>query len=74
MGFVAGLWAVYLKFFGGTTFVQTPLPQLVVFCGLTGLLCFLMGLLAEMLTRTYHESQGKPTYLVRSTQNIAVKS
>ena len=26
---------------------------------------FLMGLLAEMLARTYHESQDKPTYIVR---------
>ena len=73
LGVLAGLWALYKKIFEGITFVQTPLPLLVVFCGLTGLLCFLMGLLAEMLTRTYHESQGKPTYLVRSTQNMPVK-
>jgi hypothetical protein len=25
----------------------------------------LMGLMAEMLARTYHESQAKPTYTVR---------
>jgi hypothetical protein len=24
-----------------------------------------MGLLAEMLARTYHESQGKPIYVIR---------
>jgi len=29
-----------------------------------------MGLIAEMLMRTYHESQGKPTYTVREILNI----
>jgi glycosyltransferase involved in cell wall biosynthesis len=73
LGFAAGVWALYLKFFEGITFVQTPLPLLVVFSGLTAVICFLMGLLAEMLTRIYHESQGKPTYLVKGTQNIPSK-
>ncbi len=71
LALVAGVYAVYLKVFDGVTFVQTPLPLLVVFATLTGLICFLMGLLAEMLTRVYHESQGKATYAVRSTRNIA---
>jgi glycosyltransferase involved in cell wall biosynthesis len=74
LGFIGGIWALYLKFFEGVTFVQTPLPLLVVFSGLTGIVCFLMGLLAEMLTRIYHESQGKPTYLIREMRNIPVKS
>ena len=73
LALVAGVYAVYLKVFDGLTFVQTPLPLLVVFATLTGLICFLMGLLAEMLTRVYHESQGKATYAVRSTRNIAGK-
>jgi hypothetical protein len=29
-----------------------------------------MGLLAEMIVRTYHESQDKPTYVIRETINI----
>lgn len=70
LGFLAGLWAVYLKIFESTSFVQTPLPLLVVFSALTAIVCFLMGLLAEMLTRTYHESQGKSTYLVKGTRNV----
>jgi glycosyltransferase involved in cell wall biosynthesis len=71
LALAAGIWAVYLKLFQDVSFVQTPLPLFVVFFLLTGLMCFLMGLLAEMLTRIYHESQGKSTYLVRSTRNIA---
>jgi hypothetical protein len=30
-----------------------------------GFLSIMMGLLAELLTRTYHESQDKPTYVVK---------
>ena len=30
----------------------------------------LLGLLAEMLVRTYHESQQKPTYRVRTIHNL----
>jgi len=33
----------------------------------------LMGLLAEMITRTYHESQGKPIYVTKRTINVADK-
>jgi hypothetical protein len=29
-----------------------------------------MGLLAEMVMRTFYESQGKPVYLVRATRNV----
>jgi glycosyltransferase involved in cell wall biosynthesis len=70
---VAGTYAIYLKVFADTSLIQTPLPLLVVFATLIGLLCFLMGLLAEMLTRIYHESQGKSTYLVRATRNMTDK-
>jgi hypothetical protein len=28
-----------------------------------------MGLLAEVQIRTYHESQGKPTYVIRETRD-----
>jgi glycosyltransferase involved in cell wall biosynthesis len=67
----AALWAVYLKLFENVSFVLTPLPLFMVFFLLTGVICFLMGLLAEMLTRIYHESQGKSTYIVKATRNIS---
>jgi hypothetical protein len=31
-------------------------------------MCFLMGLLAELLVRTYHESQNKATYTISSAE------
>lgn len=63
----AGLFAIYLKYFKGTSFILTPLPLLCVFLLLSGFLSILMGFLAEIMTRTYYESQGKPTYQVKET-------
>jgi len=37
---------------------------------MTGVICILMGLLAEMITRTFYESQHKAIYLVRKTRNV----
>jgi glycosyltransferase involved in cell wall biosynthesis len=65
-----GLWAVALKLFKGVSFVSTPLPLLCVFTGVLGIMCILLGLLAELVTRTWFESQGRSTYLVRATRNF----
>jgi len=63
-------YAIYLKIFEGQSFIRTPIPLLVVFTAMTGVVCVLMGLLAEILMRTWHESQNKTVYEVRGTQNI----
>ena len=67
---VAALWAVWLKFFGQTSFIQTPLPMIAVVTATLGIMCILMGMLAELATRTWFESQGRHTYLVRETRNL----
>jgi glycosyltransferase involved in cell wall biosynthesis len=67
---VAAMYALYLKFFEGLSFIRTPLPLLVVLTTLTGFLSILMGLLAELIMRTYFESQQKPVYLVECTRNL----
>ena len=46
-------------------FVQTPLPVLAMVMLVLGIQFFLMGLLAEMQVRTYHESQSKAIYAIR---------
>ena len=66
-GFLAGAYAIYLKFFEATSFILTPLPLLCVLLFVLGFLSILMGFLAEILTRTYYESQGKPTYQIKET-------
>lgn len=62
---VSGLYAVFLKIFHKADFVQTPLPVLTIVMFAVGVQFLLMGLLAEMLVRTYHESQAKAIYAVR---------
>jgi glycosyltransferase involved in cell wall biosynthesis len=63
-GGITGVWALVLKIFFAVSLIQTPLPLLTVFLGAIGVLSILMGLLAEMLNRTYHESQGKSVYRI----------
>lgn len=46
------------------TFIETPLPLLTVVLFLMGMQSILMGVLAEMVMRTYYESQSKTTYLL----------
>ncbi len=68
---VAGILAVIYKFLDHRAFIVTPLPLLAVTMFFTGVICFLLGLLAELSIRTYHESQGKPTYLISARDNVA---
>lgn len=62
---LSGGFAIYLKLFKGVSFILTPLPLLCVLLLMLGFLSILMGFLAEILTRTYYESQGKPTYQIK---------
>jgi len=61
---------LYYKFWGGKTFIETPLPTLTVLFILMGTLAILMGIVAEIVMRTYYESQQKKTYRVARTVNI----
>jgi len=45
--------------------LDTPLLVLGALAFVTGLMFVMVGLLAEMLVRIYHESQGKATYVVK---------
>jgi len=62
---VAGIWAIVLKLWQGVSFILTPLPIIAVVMLAISVQFFLMGLLAELLVRTYHESQDKAIYAVR---------
>ena len=62
---LAGLFALFLKLTHKADFIQTPLPVLAIVMFAVGIQFILMGLLAEMLVRTYHESQSKRIYAVR---------
>jgi glycosyltransferase involved in cell wall biosynthesis len=61
---------VYYKYWGGKSFIETPLPVLAALLILMGFISMLMGLIAELVVRTYHESQDKSTYSVKTTVNF----
>jgi hypothetical protein len=48
----------------------SPLFQLAVMLFILGFQSVLLGLIAELLVRTYYESQRKPTYRLRKTINL----
>jgi glycosyltransferase involved in cell wall biosynthesis len=64
LGFLTCAWITYQRFFG---YQSANRPLLIVggIMVLGGIILVMNGLQAEMLSRTYHESQDKPTYVIR---------
>jgi hypothetical protein len=53
------------------SFIITPLPLLTVFLMLMGVQFILMGLIFEILIRTYYESQDKRPYAIKEKINLS---
>ena len=65
IAFLLSILAIFLKIFMNISFILTPLPLLVVFFTMSGLLCIFLALVAEIQSRIYFESINRPVYLVR---------
>ena len=65
LAFILFLIAISIKLFMNISFILTPLPLLVVFFTLSGLLCIFLGLVAEIQSRIYFESIDRPPYLIK---------
>lgn len=63
-GLLICAWITYQRFFGFQS-ANRPLLFVGLMMALTGVQLIMNGLLAEMQARTYHESQDKPTYVIR---------
>ena len=63
-------WTAYQRLFNGIFVYRQPSLLIGVFLFTVGLNMILLGLLAELIVRTYHESQSKPVYLVRERRNF----
>jgi glycosyltransferase involved in cell wall biosynthesis len=63
--FLFGLAVLYQKFFSDFPMNRNPLLLLTAVLMITTVQFILMGLLAELLVRTYHESQNRPTYVIK---------
>jgi glycosyltransferase involved in cell wall biosynthesis len=57
------------RFWMRVSVFDSPLFQMSTMFTILGFQSILMGLIAELLVRTYHESQAKPTYTIRRVLN-----
>ncbi|MEO5895628.1 MAG: glycosyltransferase [Vicinamibacterales bacterium] len=71
LGLLVCAWLVYVKFFQHQGIGERPLLLLGVSMILGGINLVMTGLLGEMLSRTYHESQNKPIYAIREIRESA---
>jgi len=62
--------AIYYKFWGGKSFIETPLPILIALFFIVGVLLVLIGLLAEMIMRIYHQSSEQKIYIIKEKVNF----
>ncbi|HZZ81912.1 MAG TPA: glycosyltransferase family 2 protein [Gemmataceae bacterium] len=70
LGFISLAATLVIKWTDGTSMIRNPLLHLSVMLELVGIQFISTGLLGELVTRTYFESQGKRAYAVRSTLNV----
>jgi glycosyltransferase involved in cell wall biosynthesis len=69
-GFLCALYTLYEKYFSGVKAHNNPLLLLAVFLFLLGVQFILMGLVAELVIRTWFESQDKTPYIVRTLRGF----
>jgi glycosyltransferase involved in cell wall biosynthesis len=70
-GLVITAWLAYQRLFGYQSIANRPLLLLGVLLIFTGVQLITVGLLAELMARTYHESQDKPTYAILEVREAA---
>ena len=70
---LSATYMMYLKFFGNLSMIQTPLPLLAAMSVMMGVMSISIGLVAEIVVRTYFESQDKSTYHARELINLDAK-
>lgn len=73
LGIAALIFLLVRRLTVGTSVVQSPFFATGLMLMLMGIQSVLMGLIAELLARTYHESQKKTTYTVRRAINFLPK-
>ena len=74
IGVILGIYLTIIKLGFGQSIGDRPLLILAVVLLLTGIQLFSFGLLAELLMRTYHESQNRPIYRVREVVGMGEKN
>ncbi|MHC4226048.1 MAG: glycosyltransferase family 2 protein, partial [Planctomycetota bacterium] len=70
---ILALTVIYQKVNAGTDMSGNPLLILTAVLMIATIQFILMGLLAELLVRTYHESQSRPTYVIKEILEAPAK-
>jgi glycosyltransferase involved in cell wall biosynthesis len=70
LGFLSLIATVIMKWRTGLWMTGNPFLHLAALLEVVGVQFISLGLIGELMTRTYFESQGKKAYTVRSTLNI----
>jgi glycosyltransferase involved in cell wall biosynthesis len=73
VGFVITAWLAYQRLFGYQSIANRPLLLFGILLIFTGVQLITLGLLAELQSRTYHESQNKPTYVIREVREAVTR-
>ncbi len=61
---------VVMKLATGASLIESPLLLMSTMFVILGVQSIFLGLIAELLMRTYHESQDKPPYRLKETVNL----
>jgi glycosyltransferase involved in cell wall biosynthesis len=70
LGVLTLMATVWMKYYDGRNMTRNPLLHLGIMLELVGVQLISMGLIGEVLARTYFESQEKSSYVVQSTLNM----
>ncbi len=65
IGFILAVWLIIERVFFETPLSTRPMFMISIFIILGGIQFITMGLLGEIMMRTYHEGTGKPTYVIK---------
>jgi glycosyltransferase involved in cell wall biosynthesis len=67
-GAIITAYLAFVRIIGAEAIANRPLLTYGILLFFTGVQLITLGLLAEMMARTYHESQNKPTYVIREVR------
>jgi glycosyltransferase involved in cell wall biosynthesis len=70
LSIISGITVILMKITLNRSMTRNPLLLLTVMFVVLSVLFIQIGILAEILIRIYHESQGKPPYSILETKNI----
>jgi glycosyltransferase involved in cell wall biosynthesis len=67
-GAIITAYLAFVRIIGAESIANRPLLTYGILLFFTGVQLITLGLLAELMARTYHESQNKPTYVIREVR------